>query len=270
MIRPSLTDLSNRFGSDKGTIGPSARWGGNNYTDVYEGFFQPLRDRPVHVLEIGLGVRGAHWEAHIAHGRNAEGGGSIKALHAYFERGQIYGVDINPATHLENERLRTFQLDQGDRTAWSGFLQEVGEVAFDVIIDDGSHRPDHQQITLEMLLPRLAPGGIFVIEDLMDNGRGDGGAESRHSAEQVLSTRRLLKGFLANGVFPAPHAFRTPEAVADHIASVSFHVPEAGLSPLEALRRTAIDTLRGRPMRLGRKIRYLPDSEHVAVICKHR
>lgn len=270
MQRPSFTECANRHGSDKGTLGPSAKWGGNNYADIYDVLFQPIRDSARHILEIGLGVPGPHWQAHIAHGRNAEGGGSIKALHAYFERGQIYGADINPAVHLDRERLRTFQVDQGDRSSWAQFLAEIGEVAFDIVIDDGSHRPDHQQVTLEMLFPRLAPGGIYVIEDLMDNGKGDRGSESRHHAESVFSTRHLLKGFAATGTVEPPHAFENPDMLLAEIADLSFHVPDVSATPLEVVKRIAASILRGKPLKLGRKVRYLADSEHVAVLRKRR
>ena len=268
MIRPSLTELANRHGSDKGTLGPSAGWSGNNYTDVYEGFFQPLRDRPIHVLEIGLGVRGENWEAAIAHGRNAEGGGSIKALHDYFPKAQILGVDINPASHLERERLRTFVVDQGDRAAWRRFLEEAGSDRFDIIIDDGSHRPDHQQTTLDMLFAHLAPGGLYIIEDLMDNGRGDGGVQGRHRAETVLSTRRLLKTFVRDGSFPEPHGFETPDRIQTQLADVTFHVPRISVGPVEMMRKMAADLVRGRPVTFSRRRRYLADSEHVAILRK--
>ena len=39
-------------------------------------------------------------------------------------------------------------------------------VAFDVIVDDGSHASFHQQLTLTTLLPAVKPGGLFIIEDL--------------------------------------------------------------------------------------------------------
>jgi hypothetical protein len=38
----------------------------------------------------------------------------------------------------------------------------------DIIIDDGSHRPDHQLISLVTLFPYLAADGIYVIEDIND------------------------------------------------------------------------------------------------------
>jgi hypothetical protein len=37
---------------------------------------------------------------------------------------------------------------------------------FDLIIDDGSHASHHQQVSLAALFPHLAPGGLYIIEDL--------------------------------------------------------------------------------------------------------
>ena len=36
-----------------------------------------------------------------------------------------------------------------------------------MLIDDGSHDPEHQRATLE-LLPHLRPGGVLVVEDIND------------------------------------------------------------------------------------------------------
>ena len=45
------------------------------------------------------------------------------------------------------------------------FIQENGG-DFDIIIDDGSHKMNHQQISFDVLFPHLKSGGIYVIEDL--------------------------------------------------------------------------------------------------------
>ena len=37
---------------------------------------------------------------------------------------------------------------------------------FTVIIDDGSHLPSHQLLSLETLWPSLAPGGLYIVEDV--------------------------------------------------------------------------------------------------------
>jgi hypothetical protein len=34
-----------------------------------------------------------------------------------------------------------------------------------LIIDDGSHRPEHQQVSFKKLWPEVAWGGLYIIED---------------------------------------------------------------------------------------------------------
>ena len=38
----------------------------------------------------------------------------------------------------------------------------------DVILDDGSHIPEHQILTFNTLFPSVVPGGIYIIEDVND------------------------------------------------------------------------------------------------------
>jgi hypothetical protein len=216
--------LANQYGSDKGTLGPEPQWPVHNYTDVYEAYLGHLRDQPVNLLEIGLGVDGANWRAYIATGRNEGGGGSMKMWRDYFHRGTIFGIDINPASFLDGDRVRTFVVDQGDPESLKRFQQEIGDVAFDVIIDDGSHRPDHQQVSLGMMFPALKPGGVYFIEDLMSNGAGDPD-RGRYSAADVLNTRNLLKALRDQGSLPAPHKIPNPDALVSTAASIAFHCP---------------------------------------------
>lgn len=38
---------------------------------------------------------------------------------------------------------------------------------FDVIVDDGGHRMEHQLTSFTYLLPKVKSGGLYVIEDLL-------------------------------------------------------------------------------------------------------
>src|SRR5262249_51417609 len=58
--------------------------------------------------------------------------------------------------------------DQSDRSFWRRVRNEVPPL--DVIIDDGSHQPDHQIISLEELLPHLRLGGVYLCEDIETQG----------------------------------------------------------------------------------------------------
>lgn len=219
--------IANEEGTDKGTVGPTRKWRAHNYTDIYEAYLAPLREEPITLLEIGLGVDGPHWDARIVQGCNAQGGASLRMWYRYLPSARILGLDVNPAGFLDNDRVRTGVVDQGDPDQITKFLAEVGVGRLDVIIDDGSHRPDHQQTSLGTLFPYLAPGGIYFIEDLMDNGRGDAIPDRlrRFFSEEVLNTRRVLQAFSSDGSFPRPNALGDPTGLGQAIGSITFHAP---------------------------------------------
>jgi hypothetical protein len=216
----SLTELANRFGSDKGTAGPGPGFPGHHYTSVYETYLGGYRDRAFSLVEIGLGVKGDRWEAKLVQGRNS-GGASVKMWRGYFPRAQIYGLDVNECAYLDDERTRTFVADQGNIEDLARFVEAVP--SFDVVIDDGSHRPDHQQISLDFLFPHLSPGGLYFIEDLLPNGKGDG-RTWRSSSDRVLNTRCILKHYLATDTLREPHLLANFASWREDIASIDFHI----------------------------------------------
>lgn len=258
----SLTELANKYGTDKGTFGPSVQWQVHNYTDIYEAYLGHLRNEPIRVLEVGLGISGDAWTAGVAHGRNSEGGASMKMWYDYFPNASIFGADINPAEFLENDRTKIFRLDQGNFAQLTEFGAEVGG-DFDVIIDDGSHRADHQQITFAALFPFLKPGGLYFIEDLMRNGVGDND-KGRFSADHdVVSTRTLFTKFAAERQFPEPNDLTDAASLADQIASVVLHVPGIRVSAEFSL---VVNSARPRSGRLITE--YLPDSAKLCAVRK--
>lgn len=260
MHETSLTAIADEEGTDKGTLAPAdLAIVGHNYTDVYDAYLRGFREKPIALLEIGLGVSGPAWKAELATGRNAEGGASMRMWYRYLRKARIFGIDINPAGFLDNDRTVTAVVDQGDPGQLREFVAEAGVEQFDVIIDDGSHRPDHQQISLSVLFPHLAPGGLYFIEDLANNGIGDGRTD-RYSANHVLNSRRLLRAFSDSGGFPEPHALLKPAWLASAIDSISFYCP-----------RVSGERPRGLGALVGRrppKVRFLSGQEELCVIRK--
>ncbi len=221
----SLTEIADSEGTDKGTVGPDARRG-HNYSDIYDSYLSKMRNKSVTLLEIGLGVTGPAWNCDFfISDRNARGGASLRMWYRYFSQARIFGIDVNDASFLENERVTTGVADQGSPEQLRSLLHEWGVEEFDIIIDDGSHRPDHQQIAMSTLFPLLASGGVYFIEDLLDNGRGDRRFD-RHSSGDVLNTRRVLREFARTGTFPKPNALGNPALLAASIENVSFYCPE--------------------------------------------
>lgn len=84
--------------------------------------------------------------------------------HEYLPNAQLYGIDISDFSSFETEWFKFFRADCGDADQ----LKKVAElgIEFDVILDDGSHAPFHQQQTFLNLFPTLRSGGLFIIEDI--------------------------------------------------------------------------------------------------------
>jgi demethylmacrocin O-methyltransferase len=96
----------------------------------------------------------------------------------WLPRATVYGLDIEPKS-IDEPRIVTLLGDQGDAAG----LDELGARygPFDLIIDDGSHKNAHVRCAFGALWPHLAPGGYYVIEDIVtayypDMGGGPAGA----------------------------------------------------------------------------------------------
>jgi hypothetical protein len=120
-----------------------------SYLDVYERYFEPLRDESISVLEIGV-----------------KEGCSLRMWKNYFRNSLIYGFDIDPAckTH-EEDRISIEIGSQDDPEFLRRCFRDTDK--FNVIIDDGSHINRHLLASFECLFnERLSSGGIYVMEDL--------------------------------------------------------------------------------------------------------
>lgn len=174
--RPTLTKLAKRFKTDK--------WGYHRYTPHYDKHFTPWRDRTINLLEIGIG----------GYSREGDGGNSLRMWKAYFRNAQIYGLDIQDKSFVDEPRVTTFQGDQSD----PGVLQRIAERAgtLHIIIDDGSHRPAHILESFRILFPLLAADGIYVIEDTQTSYWPEfGGAEDLDAPNTTMAlVKRLVDG----------------------------------------------------------------------------
>jgi predicted O-methyltransferase YrrM len=104
-------------------------------------------------------------------------GGSTAMLAELYEPETLLAVEINvtpqplladfvEARGLEEVVRLRYGVDQSDREQLSAILdEELGERSIDLVIDDASHLYDETVSSFETLFPRLAPGGLFVIED---------------------------------------------------------------------------------------------------------
>lgn len=124
-------------------------WKFRHYFDIYQRHFGRFCHTEVHILEIGV-----------------YSGGSLDMWRDFFgPKAHIYGVDIQPECKVyESPSVKILTGDQGNRDFWRDFRREVP--ILDIVVDDGSHKPDQQIVTLEELLPHLRQGGVYLCEDI--------------------------------------------------------------------------------------------------------
>jgi len=145
----TLSELADKYATDK-------RDSDHGYVTFYDKHFNSLRHLSLNICEIGI-------LNHPDKKNRPYEGASLLMWKDYFYKSGIHGIDINDHKHLEQDRIRIYIADQGNREK----LQQLFKSALlDIIIEDGSHYMHHQQISLGCLFKNLKSGGIFVIEDL--------------------------------------------------------------------------------------------------------
>ena len=121
----------------------------HRYIDEYEWYFKDFY--PKNILEYGV-LKGE----------------SIRYLHDRFPGADILGVDKDPVS-IDCPRggnIRYLEINQDNRDALKGLNAGI---IFDLIIDDGSHQPQHQANCLMEGMYSLSTNGIYIIEDIHTN-----------------------------------------------------------------------------------------------------
>ena len=121
----------------------------HRYTEFYERAFARL-DGVRDILEFGV-----------------LDGASIRWLRQRFPAARIVGVDIlaQGPQWPQHAQIEYLEVDQAHRAAVSAMFDKLDR-RFDLIIEDGSHIPEHQASCLALGLPRVKPGGLYVLEDI--------------------------------------------------------------------------------------------------------
>lgn len=209
-----LTTLANEASSDKGSAYACAHW----YTRVYERVLAPLAAREhFRMLEIGLNRDSALSTP------------SLEMWRQYFgDRVELHGVDIDPAFaafHAPLARgVHIHIADQANDAHMRALAASLGPLSLDLVVDDGFHASRHQQVSLAALWPTIAPGGMYVIEDLHYQPAGDEGTK----------TRQLLHAWKAGVPLASPYT--NASLVSAEAASIDFYDSLSAKWPAEALR----------------------------------
>lgn len=118
----------------------------HGYERFYDYFLYPLKNKEFNLLEIGID-------------QNC----SLKMWCDLFSKAKIYGIDIGHG--FKHDQGIVFKADQSNKSELKKVVKYIKNS--DLIIDDGSHVPEHQLLTFNYLFLKLLNfGGTYIIEDI--------------------------------------------------------------------------------------------------------
>jgi hypothetical protein len=142
-----IESLKELFLLHKGKV--SDKW--SLYLDEMDQLFAPYRDMQVRLLEIGV-----------------QNGGSLEVWNKYFLQAEkIVGCDVDKKCgdlSFDDDRVVVVVGDANTDGCEREILQQ--ESAFDIIIDDGSHKSGDIIRSFARYFPHLVEGGVYMAEDL--------------------------------------------------------------------------------------------------------
>lgn len=143
---PSLQDIIAKYATRNNATGTD-KTTSHAYGPLYEKIFEPYRQTATNVCELGV-----------------YSGASILSFSEYFVNAKIQGIDItleNVIFGKQDSRIEYFMMD-----ATKPNFEILGNIQYDIILDDASHLPQHQIDSLKAFIPTLKDGGMYVIEDI--------------------------------------------------------------------------------------------------------
>jgi hypothetical protein len=174
-----------------------------DYLRHYQTLFAPWRHEPINMIEIGV-----------------QNGLSLKVWRNYFSRAQIVGIDINPAcVRHAGDRIVIETGSQED----PGFLHRIcAKYPPAIIVDDGSHLAHHMVYSFKHLFPMLAPGGVYIVEDMeFQFGRFGPQWTGNNSVSAPDYFLELARGRMANNT-PIGDVWGDDKYIRESIDSISF------------------------------------------------
>ena len=154
-----LTELMNLYGSDKG-----GKNNHHNYSDYYSELFFNKRKDIKNFLEIGLGTNDESMPSNM--GKEGVPLASLKAWKDFFINANIYGADIDKNILKNEDRIKTFFVDQTNPETIYSMFKNIGVDKFDVILEDGLHEYNANICFFENSIEFLSDTGIYIIEDI--------------------------------------------------------------------------------------------------------
>lgn len=165
MASKTLEECAVAWTTDKGVIG-------HHYLQWYERYAERMRESAKLVLEIGIDLGKSH-----------------RMWRDYFPNARVIGLDSDRQYVVDlGPRIQTILGNQNDPHMMN-LLALDGP--FDLIVDDGSHIPQHQIYSFQQLFSSVAPGGVYIIEDI---GKDTEDAQGAMTWQYLLNLAMAIQG----------------------------------------------------------------------------
>lgn len=163
-----LSKLCEFYGTDKGYLkfekDTPYGWKPHSYSFFYDCIFSHCRESIKLLFECGIGTNNLDIKSNMS--SNGKPGASLRVWKDYFLNATIIGADIDERILFEEERIKTFKVDQTDPYSIKEMWSKINIENFDIIIDDGLHTHNAAITFFFNSFHKLRKGGIYIIEDV--------------------------------------------------------------------------------------------------------
>jgi hypothetical protein len=132
--------------------------------DFMSSRFGHCRETIRRVFECGLGTNNPNLPSNM--GTEGRPGASLRVWKDYFPNAMIFGADIDPTILFEEERIKTFYVDQTSKNSIDELWRQIELSDFQLMIDDGLHNFEAGICLFENAISKLAANGYYIIEDV--------------------------------------------------------------------------------------------------------
>ena len=148
---------------------------GHTYGASYDEIFEQYdKEGKLNILEIGI-----------------QRGGSLLAWKEYFKNAKIYGIDIIDVILPEYRREDFTYIIKDIKDI--NIKEQLKDVMFDIIIDDGSHFLTDVLFVVDNYLDKLNQGGCLIIEDAQQPEHWVNTIKNKISDDFELSVKDLRR-----------------------------------------------------------------------------
>ena len=203
-----LKALCDKYNSDKGSLKltkSSYPWPAHNYATIYNVLLGRKRFSVEAFFECGIGPVTSDFQTF---GTRTENLSSLSLWREYFPNAEIVGVDIDPQSLVESDKVQSFLLDQTNSSDVTEFWAKNNLPDFDVMIDDGLHSFLAITTLFSASFHKLKSDGIYFVEDVhvndliglrhffstqFDNLQADYiiGPKSRHMNNNLIAIQKI-------------------------------------------------------------------------------